>query len=131
MNALRMVLAGFAGLVSAVLTEVGTGAWLAMAPADMDLTGNLFFAVVLPVVLVVHALMAVIFWKAFEPNPTRNPSIFVAAHLIFQMVELSNFGNPTGDLLAYATVILVSGVAVMGVFNRYIWCPTCARIGEA
>ena len=42
-------------------------------PADLELTGNFFVSVVLPVVLFVHVLMGFVFWKVFEPNPVRNP----------------------------------------------------------
>jgi hypothetical protein len=125
MNALRIALAIFAGFVGAVLTEVLSFVAMNVAPSAVDLTGNFFVSVLIPVVLCVHVAMALAFWKAFEPNPLRNPLLFIASHAVFQSAELATFGNPTRDILIYVAIIVVSGTLVSWVFRRYFWCPAC------
>ncbi len=130
MNIVRIILVILAGAIGVVLTEVFTFAILQMAPLDLDLTSSLFVSVITPAVLMVHLLLALIFWKAFEPEPMRNSLIFIASHAGLQAYELFTFNNPTGDIAAYATIIVLSGLAVTWVFRRYFWCPACARIGN-
>jgi len=128
MNALRIALSVLAGLLSAVLTEVLSFLAMNVAPAGVDLTGNFFLSVLTPVVLCVHTGVALVFWKAFEPNPLRNPLIFIAAHAVFQVAELTTFGNPGRDILYYVVVIGLSGLLVTTVFYRYFWCPACTEV---
>lgn len=130
MNIVRIILVILAGAIGVVLTEVFTFAILQMAPLDLDLTSSLFVSVITPAVLMVHLLLALIFWKAFEPEPMRNSLIFIASHAGLQAYELFTFNNPTGDIAAYATIIVLSGLAVTWIFRRYFWCPACARIGN-
>ena len=130
MNIVRIILVILAGAIGVVLTEVFTFAILQMAPLDLDLTSSLFVSVITPAVLMVHLLLALIFWKAFEPEPMRNSLIFIASHAGLQAYELFTFNNPMGDIAAYATIIVLSGLAVTWVFRRYFWCPACARIGN-
>ena len=128
MNVLRIILVVLAGALSVGLTEVFGVLFLNIAPADLDLTANFFLAAALPAVVGVHLIMALLFWKAFEPNPVRNPLIFIASHAGLQSFELS-FSNPPADVLAYVAIICVSGLIVTGVFRRYFWCDACARLG--
>jgi|GEM_PF-5052810 len=130
MNIVRIFLVVFAGFLSMAITEVAAGVLLSFMPLDLDLTGNIFLSVVVPAVLLTQVLMALIFWKAFEPNPIRNSVIYVLAHAGFQTVELASFGNPTADIIAYVVIICLSGALVTFVFQRYFWCPACARLGN-
>ena len=125
MNALRIALTILAGLISAVLTEFLSMMILDVAPLRLDLTGHFFVSVLIPVTLGVHLTMALVFWKAFEPNPLRNPLIFIAAYAAFQAAELSTFGNPVADVARYVITIVVTGLLVSTVFRRYFWCPAC------
>ena len=75
MSIVRAGLVILAGLLSAPLTDALSVLWMNLAPADLDLTGSYFLSVVLPAVLFLHLVMACVFWKAFEPEPTRNPVI--------------------------------------------------------
>lgn len=127
MIALHIALSVLAGLVSAVLTEVLSFVAMNVAPSSIDLTGNFFVSVLIPVVLCVHVAMALLFWKAFEPNPLRNPVIFIVSHAAFQSAELVTFGNPARDIVLYVIIIVVSGALVSAVFRRYFWCPACAQ----
>jgi hypothetical protein len=129
MTPLRIVLVVLAGALSVALTELVSGAALALAPPSLDLTANFLLSVVVPSVLAVHLLMALVFWKAFEPDPVRNPAIFVLTHAGLQAFELASFNNPTGDIVAYLIIILASGFTVTSVFRRYFWCEACARLG--
>jgi hypothetical protein len=129
-NIVWIVLTIIAGAIAVVLTELFTMAILNFAPLDLDLTSNLFVSVVTPAVLMVHLLLALIFWKAFEPEPMQNSLIFVASHASLQAAELITFNNPSADVAAYVTIIVLSGLAVTWVFRRYFWCAACARIGN-
>ncbi|HEY5647140.1 MAG TPA: hypothetical protein VIS76_14410 [Pseudomonadales bacterium] len=95
-------------------------------PAGLDLTGNYFLMVVLPVALVLHFSMAVLLWKAFEPSPGPSSAIYLGAHATAQAILLNLFLNPIQDILVYLLVILASGSLVLFVFNRYFWCAACA-----
>lgn len=128
MNIVRILLVIFAGALSVGLTELFTGVILALAPLDLDLTASLFISVVTPAVLLVHLLMSLIFWKAFEPNPVRNALIFIASHAGLQILELMTFKNPVNDVVAYVIIIVLSGLLVSWVFRHYFWCAACARI---
>ena len=128
MAIVRIFLMIVAGALSVALTEVCTSLILLNAPLDLDLTANLFVSVILPSVLLVHLIMAFVFWKAFEPEPVRNSLIFIAAHAGLQSFELVALNNPLGDVAAYLTVIVLSGSLVTFVFRRYFWCPACAQI---
>jgi len=127
MSFVRIALSIFAGLLSAVLTESLSVVAMKAAPLGMDLTGDFFVSVLIPVVLCVHVAMALVFWKAFEPNPLLNPILFVAAHAAFQSAELATFGNPMRDIGLYVAIIVASGTLVSWVFRRYFWCPACAQ----
>ncbi|MCB1683620.1 MAG: hypothetical protein R3E82_14025 [Pseudomonadales bacterium] len=126
MRILRVILVILAGLLSAPLTDLLGIYWMGLAPADLDLTGSYYLSVVIPTVLFLHLLMAVVLWKLFAREPTRNPVIYVATHVIAQAGMLNAFGNPTADIATYATIVLLSGGAVMGLFRYYLWCPHCA-----
>jgi len=130
MNFVRILLVIFAGALSVGFTEVFTGAILALAPLDLDLTANLFISVITPAVLLVHLLMSLVFWKAFEPNPVRNPLIYIVSHAGLQALELITFKNPISDVTTYMIIIVLSGLLVTWVFRRYFWCAACARIGS-
>lgn len=130
MNIVRITLVILAGAIGVVLTEVFTMTILNVAPLDLDLTSNLFVSVVTPAVLMVHLLLSLIFWKAFEPEPMRSSMIFIASHAGLQAYELFTFNNPPADVAAYVIIIVLSGLAVTWVFRRYFWCPACARIGN-
>jgi hypothetical protein len=129
-NIVRIILVILAGALGVALTEVFTMTILSLAPLDLDLTSNLFVSVVIPAVLMVHLLLALIFWKAFEPEPMRTSLIFIASHASLQAYELVILNNPTADIAAYVTIIILSGLAVTWVFRRYFWCSACARIGN-
>lgn len=128
MGILRVTLVILAGLLSAPLTDLLGIFWLSMAPADLDLTGSYYLSVVLPAVLFLHLLMALLLWKLFERQPTRNPIIYVTTHVIAQAAMLNALGNPAADIAIYATVVLLSGAAVMGLFRYYFWCPHCSLV---
>ena len=130
MKIVRIVLVILAGAIGVVLTEVVTMTILSVAPLDLDLTSSLFVSVITPAVLMVHLLLALIFWKAFEPEPMQNSLIFIASHAGLQASELYTLNNPTADITAYVTIIVLSGLAVTWVFRRYFWCPACVRIGN-
>ena len=97
-----------------------------LAPADLDLTGSYFLSVVLPAVLFLHLVIACVLWKAFEPEPTRNPVIYVATHAVAQAAMLNLFNNPAADILTIIAIVIVSGTAVMALFRRYFWCEHCS-----
>jgi hypothetical protein len=126
---MRIVLVVIAAAISVVLTEVLTMTWLQMAPVNLDLLGNYFLSVVLPVVLFVHLAITLVFWKAFEPQPVREPAIYVCTHALLQAIGLGVFGNPPATIASYVVIILLSGFAVTGVFRRYFWCLACTRLG--
>lgn len=126
MEILRVFLVILAGLLSAPLTDLLGIYWMGLAPADLDLTGSYYLSVVVPAVLFLHLLMALVLWKLFERDPTRNPIIYVATHVIAQVAMLNVFGNPTADIAIYAAIVMLSGGAVMGMFRYYFWCPHCA-----
>ena len=130
MSILRICLVILAGALGVVLTEVFTMTVLSLAPLDMDLTSNLLVSVIIPAVLMVHLLLALVFWKAFEPEPMRNSLFFIASHASLQAIELIGFNNPMSDVASYVAIIIASGAAVTWVFRRYFWCPACARIGN-
>ena len=114
-----------AGLVSAVLMELASMAWMQLIPAGTDLTANYFLMVVLPVALVLHFLMALLLWKAFEPAPKTGGALYLGTHIITQGTLLFLLGNPVTDIVQFCATLLVSGVMILFVFNRYFWCPHC------
>ncbi len=114
------------GVLSAPLTEILSMAWLQLLPGTADLTANYFTAVVLPVVLFVHFVMALVLWKAFEPAPISGGAAYLGAHLISQGLLLNMFFNPPADIAAFLALVLASGCLMIFVFNRYFWCPHCA-----
>lgn len=115
-----------AGLLSMPLMEVFSVLWLQAAPVSLDLTANYFLMVVLPAALVLHFLMAVLLWKAFEPNPKIGGAVYLGTHIITQVTELTLLGNPLADVVSYGLVLLFSGSLILYVFDRYFWCPQCA-----
>ena len=126
MSIVRAGLVILAGLLSAPLTDALSILWMNLAPADLDLTGSYFLSVVLPAVLFLHLVMACVLWKAFEPEPTRNPVIYVATHAVAQAAMLNLFNNPAADILTIIAIVIVSGTAVMALFRRYFWCEHCS-----
>ena len=118
------------GLICAPLMEFGTLFWFEALPAGMDLTGNYFLMVVLPVALVLHFVVALALWKVFEPAPRQGAAIFLATHVVAQALLLNQFNNPVGDILSYCLVLMVTGGGVLFVFNRYFWCPECMRLAQ-
>ena len=114
------------GVLSAPLMEVLSMLWLQILPANADLTGSYFTAVVLPMALLLHFAMALILWKAFEPAPIKGGAVYLGTHLIAQGLMLNTFFNPPADILAFLAVLLASGCLMVFVFNRYFWCPQCA-----
>lgn len=114
------------GVLSAPLMEVLSMLWLKLLPANADLTASYFTAVVLPVALFLHFAMALILWKAFEPEPIKGGVIYLGAHVITQGLMLNTFFNPPADIAAFLAVLLASGSLMVFVFNRYFWCPHCA-----
>jgi len=122
---IRIPLLVLAGLICAPLMEFGTMFWFEALPASMDLTGNYFLMVVLPVALVLHFLMALVLWKVFEPAPRQGTALFLSAHVVAQALLLNQFNNPPTDILIYCLVLIASGSAVLFVFNRYFWCQEC------
>jgi hypothetical protein len=115
-----------AGLLSMPLMEVFSMLWFRVAPANLDLTANYFLMVVLPAALVLHFLMALLLWKAFEPSPKTGGAVYLGTHITAQVIELSYLGNPLADVVSYGLVLLLSGSLILFVFNRYFWCPQCA-----
>ena len=130
MKVLHVIGAVLAGILGVVLTELVSITVLKVAPLSMDLTGSFLLSVVVPSVLAVHLLLALVFWKAFEPNSIRNPAIFVITHAGLQAFELASINNPPAVIIGYVSIILVSGFAVTGVFRRYFWCDECARLAS-
>ena len=114
------------GVLSAPLMEVLSMLWLKILPANADLTASYFTAVVLPMALLLHFAMALILWKAFEPEPIRGGAIYLTAHLVTQGLMLAVFHNPVADIALFLAVLLASGCLMVFVFNRYFWCPQCA-----
>jgi len=114
------------GLLSAPLMEIISMICMHLLPASFDLTANYFTAVVLPMALFLHFLMALILWKAFEPAPRSGGAVYVGAHMAAQAVMLNSFFNPPADIALFLTIILGSGTLMIFVFNRYFWCPQCA-----
>ena len=125
---IRFPLLVLAGLLSAPLMDLGSVAWMQMLPPTLDLTANYFAMVVLPVAMILHFAVALLFWKAFEPSPGKGSVVYLGTHLAAQAAWLSMFLNPIADILVYDLVLLGTGSAVLFVFNRYFWCPACAAI---
>ena len=117
-----------AGLLSAVLMDLGSVAWMQILPPRFDLTANYFIMVVLPVALVLYFVVALVFWKAFEPSPGVSAVVYLGTHLVAQAALLNYFFNPLSDILFYLLILLGSGSLVLFVFRRYFWCPACAAI---
>jgi hypothetical protein len=114
------------GLISAPLMEIMGMLWMQLLPAGIDLTANYFTAVVLPVALCLHFLMAVILWKAFEPAPKSGGAVYLGTHMAAQAVMLNGLLNPPADIAVFLAILLFSGTLMIFVFNRYFWCPQCA-----
>lgn len=114
------------GALSAPLMEVLSMLWMQILPASADLTANYFTAVVLPVALCLHFVMALVLWKAFEPAPLTGGAVYLGTHLLVQGIMLNAFFNPPLDILIFLAVLLTSGSLMIFVFNRYFWCPRCA-----
>lgn len=114
------------GALSAPLMEIMSMFWMGILPASVDLTANYFTAVVLPVALCLHFIMAIVLWRAFEPAPVKGGALYLGAHMLVQGVMLNGFFNPPMDILAFLAVLLASGSLMIFVFNRYFWCPHCA-----
>ena len=115
-----------AGLLSMPLMEVFSMLWFQAAPANLDLTANYFLMAVLPAALVLHFLIALLLWKAFEPSPKISCAVYLGTHITTQVIELSYLGNPLADVVSYGLVLLFSGGLILFVFNRYFWCQQCA-----
>jgi hypothetical protein len=101
--------------------------WMKLLPVSVDLTANYFSAVVLPMALCLHFLMALVLWKAFEPAPRTGGAIYVGAHMVAQGLMLNAFFNPPADIALFLGILLASGSLMIFVFNRYFWCPQCAN----
>ena len=97
-------------------------------PLDMDLTASYFSMVVLPVALILHFLMALLFWKAFEPRPTTGGAAYLLTHIAAQGIMLTLLGNPFMDVARYLLMLAISGSLILFVFNRYFWCPKCVAL---
>jgi hypothetical protein len=69
--------------------------------------------------------MALVGWKAFEPDPKVGGAVYLGTHLLAQTALLATLGNPVSDIAMSVLVLLVSGSLVLFVFNRYFWCPQC------
>lgn len=115
-----------AGVLSAPLMEIAGYVWLQVVPLEMDLTAHYFSMVVLPMALLVHFLICLTFWKAFEPTPRLGAAVYVGTHVVAQATLLSLLENPLADIGMYCLMLLVSGSLTQFVFNRYFWCPQCA-----
>lgn len=116
----------FAGLLSAPLMEIISMIWMQIMPLTADLTANYFATVVLPVALLLHFLMALALWKAFEPAPRSGGVTYLGCHVAAQVAMLSYFHNPVADIALFALMLMISGGLMLFVFNRYFWCPLCA-----
>lgn len=115
-----------AGLLSAPLMEVLSFFWMQIVPLNVDLTANYFVMVVLPMALVLHFLLALLCWKAFEPAPGAGSVIYLGTHMLAQGTMLTVLGNPALDVAFFCLALLTSGSLVLFVFNHYLWCPRCA-----
>ena len=113
------------GLLSAPLMEVLSVIWMRTAPMAMDLTANYFAMVVLPAALVLHFVIALLLWKAFEPNPKVGGAIYLGTHIATQASILTYLGNPAADVALFCLTLLGSGGLILFVFDRYFWCPHC------
>jgi len=116
----------FAGLLSAPLLEIASIIWMQIMPQSADLTANYFPTVVLPVALLLHFIMALVLWKAFEPAPKSGGATYLGCHVVTQIIMLNYFHNPAADIAMFVLMLLISGGLVLFVFNRYFWCPQCA-----
>ncbi len=117
------------GALSAPLLEILAMFWMQVLPAGFDLTAHYFTAVVLPVALFLHFVMAIVLWKAFEPAPLSGGAAYLGTHLLVQGIMLKGFFNPPLDIVYFLSVLLMSGCLMLFVFNRYFWCPHCASAG--
>lgn len=115
-----------AGLLSAPLMEFASMAWMKIMPQSADLTANYFPAVVLPVALLLHFVVALALWKAFEPAPKSGGAVYLGCHVVAQALLLNSFHNPMADIAMFVLMLLISGTLVLFIFNRYFWCPQCA-----
>lgn len=122
----RIPLLILAGLLSAPLMEVAGFLWLRAAPAEIDLTANYFSMVILPMALLVHFLVCLVFWKVFERTPRVGGVVYVGTHAVAQAALLAALANPLMDIATYCTILLISGGLTQFVFHRYFWCPQCA-----
>lgn len=123
---IRIPLLILAGLLSVILMEIAGALWMRIVPTGVDLTANYFVMVVLPMALLVHFVMCLLFWKAFEPTPRLGGAVYVGTHVIAQASELTFLGNPPADVAMYCLMLLISGAITQFVFDRYFWCPQCA-----
>ena len=130
MSALRILILIIAGVISAPLLDVVSMAWMRSAPMGIDLVGNYFTSVAIPIVMIIHLLAALLLWKLFEPQAIRNCCIYVLSHAIAQAAMWNAFNNPVGDIVSIVVIILLSGGLVMGVFHRFFWCPACMQINQ-
>lgn len=123
---IRIPLLILAGLLSAPLMEIAGFFWMRAVPAEIDLTANYFTMIVLPMALLVHFAICLIFWKAFEPTPRIGGVVYVGTHVVTQGGLLTVLGNPLADVGLYCLMLLISGGLTQFVFDRYFWCPQCA-----
>ena len=94
-----------AGLLSMPLMEVFSMLWFRVAPANLDLTANYFLMVVLPAALVLHFLMALLLWKAFEPSPKTGGAVYLACDPVAS--SCTNPGRWIQGLFIGALVVLI------------------------
>lgn len=118
---IRIVLLVLAALLSVVLVEGGVVAWLALAGADIDLTGNFFLLAVAPVVLLVTIVIGLLFSRVFAFRPKVYGTLYLVLWLVLHAVVLKLMGNPMMAIAWYLdTIVLVAGlVLVLLYFTRW------------
>lgn len=103
-----------AALLSVVLVEGGVVAWLSLAGAGVDLTGNFFLLALAPVVLLVTLVIGLVFGRIFIASPKVHGVIYMLAWLILHGTVLKVMSNPVMDIAWYLeTIVVVAGPVLM------------------
>ena len=111
---MRIALLVLAALLSVILVEGGVVAWLTLAGADIDLTGNFFLFAVAPVVLLVTLVIGLLFSRVFAFRPKVYGTLYLALWLMLHSGILKLMGNPAMDIAWYLeTIVVVAGLVLM------------------
>ena len=110
-----------AGLISPILTDIGTVIWLGIISPYVDATGNYWLFTVAPVVFDVMVLQCLVLWKAYKANLMRTAAIYLGVYAAMEVFWLNRIFNPSADIATYVLIILVVGAAVIAAFNHFFW----------